>query len=116
MEEVQNHQDSEQSWEKGLGPGGDQEPDGHSDRAPAFLCGDGRIFQKDTISAALQLSGLYGRVARRKLEFAKRHQNYLYTMTNKILWSDENKIELFDLNAKSHIWRNPGTCPWFQLL
>jgi hypothetical protein len=30
-------------------------------------------------------------------------------MRNKILWSDENKIELFDLNAKRHIWRKPGT-------
>ena len=37
----------EQSGEKGLGEGGDQEPDGHSDRAPEFLCGDGRTFQKD---------------------------------------------------------------------
>ena len=33
--------------EKGLGQGGDQEPDGHSDKAPEFLCGDGRTFQKD---------------------------------------------------------------------
>uniref|UniRef100_A0A8C7M7Q0 DCC netrin 1 receptor n=1 Tax=Oncorhynchus kisutch TaxID=8019 RepID=A0A8C7M7Q0_ONCKI len=41
-----NHQDSSWSWppgqteisgEKGLGQGGDQEPDGHSDRAPEFL-------------------------------------------------------------------------------
>ena len=38
---------TEQSGEKGLGQGGDQEPDGHSDRAPEFLCGDGRTFQKD---------------------------------------------------------------------
>jgi hypothetical protein len=30
-------------------------------------------------------------------------------MRNKILWSDENKIELFDLNANRHIWRKPGT-------
>ena len=57
MEEVWNHQDSSQSWppgqteqseEKGLGQGGDQEPDGHSDREPEFLCGDGRTFQKDS--------------------------------------------------------------------
>jgi hypothetical protein len=27
--------------------GGDQKPDGHSDRAPEFLCGDGITFQKD---------------------------------------------------------------------
>ena len=32
-------------------------------------------------------------------------------MRNKILWSDEIKIELFGLNAKCHIWRKPGTIP-----
>ena len=32
--------------EKGLSQGIDQETDGHSDRAPEFLCGDGRTFQK----------------------------------------------------------------------
>ena len=32
-------------------------------------------------------------------------------MRNKILWSDESKIELFGLNAKGHIWRKPGTIP-----
>jgi hypothetical protein len=32
-------------------------------------------------------------------------------MRNKILWSDETKIELFVLNAKRHIWRKPGTIP-----
>jgi hypothetical protein len=59
--------------------GGDNDPDGHSDRALEFHCGDGRTF-----SAALHPSGFYGRVARRKpllskrhmtacLEFAKRH-------------------------------------------
>ena len=32
-------------------------------------------------------------------------------MRNKILWSDETKIELFGLNAKRHIWRLPGTIP-----
>ena len=35
---------AEQSGEKGLGLGGDQDPDGHSDRAPEFLCG---TFQMD---------------------------------------------------------------------
>uniref|UniRef100_A0AAZ3PHI0 Transposase n=1 Tax=Oncorhynchus tshawytscha TaxID=74940 RepID=A0AAZ3PHI0_ONCTS len=30
-------------------------------------------------------------------------------MRNKILWSDETKIELFGLNAKCHVWRKPGT-------
>ena len=32
-------------------------------------------------------------------------------MRNKIMWSDETKIELFGLNAKLHIWRKPGTIP-----
>ena len=31
------------------------------------------------------------------------------TMRNKILWSDETKIELFDLSAKRHVWRKPDT-------
>uniref|UniRef100_A0A9J7XT20 Tc1-like transposase DDE domain-containing protein n=1 Tax=Cyprinus carpio carpio TaxID=630221 RepID=A0A9J7XT20_CYPCA len=28
---------------------------------------------------------------------------------NKILWSDETKIELFGLNSKRNVWRKPGT-------
>ena len=32
-------------------------------------------------------------------------------MRNKILWSDETKIELFGRNANLHIWRKPGTIP-----
>ena len=32
-------------------------------------------------------------------------------MRNKILLSDETKIELFGLNAKHHVWRRPGTIP-----
>ena len=35
-------------------------------------------------------------------------------MRNKILWSDETKIELFGLNAKRHIWTKPGTSPTGQ--
>ena len=38
-------------------------------------------------------------------EFAKR------LLRNKILWFDETKIELFGLNAKRNVWRNPGTIP-----
>jgi hypothetical protein len=33
-------------------------------------------------------------------------------MRNKILWSDETKIELFGLNANHHVWRKPGTILW----
>ncbi|KAI3357191.1 hypothetical protein L3Q82_015646, partial [Scortum barcoo] len=73
-----------------------------------------------TISAAIHQSGLYGRVARWKpllskrhmaahLEFAKMHLKDSQTMRNKILWSDETKIELFGVNARRHVWRKPGT-------
>ncbi|KAG2469076.1 TC1A transposase, partial [Polypterus senegalus] len=80
----------------------------------------GEPSRRTTISAAIHQSGLYGRVARRKpllskrhmascLEFAKRHLKDSQTMRNKILWSDETKIELFDVNARRHVWRKPGT-------
>ncbi|KAK6302240.1 hypothetical protein J4Q44_G00265950 [Coregonus suidteri] len=46
-----------------------------------------------------------------RLEFAKRHLKDSQTIRNKILWSDETKIELFGLNAKRHVWRKPGAIP-----
>ena len=46
-----------------------------------------------------------------RLEFAKRHPKNSQTIRNKILWSDETKIELFGLNAKGHVLRKPGTIP-----
>ncbi|KAK3550789.1 hypothetical protein QTP70_005471 [Hemibagrus guttatus] len=80
----------------------------------------GEPCRRTTISAALHQSGLYVRVIRWKplfskrhmtahLEFAKRHLKDSQTMRNKILWSDERKIELFGLNGKCHVWRKPGT-------
>ncbi|KAG2456454.1 TCB1 transposase, partial [Polypterus senegalus] len=80
----------------------------------------GEPSRRTTISAAIHSLGLYGRVARRKpllskrhmathLEFAKRHLKDSQTMSNKILWSDETKIELFRVNARRHVWRKPGT-------
>ena len=46
-----------------------------------------------------------------RLEFAKRYLKDSQTMRNKIIWSDETKMELFGLNAKRHAWRKPGTIP-----
>ncbi len=68
----------------------------------------GESCRKSTITAALHQSGLYGRVARRKpllsarhmkarMEFAKKHLKDSKMVTNKILWSDETKIELLAL-------------------
>ena len=73
-------------------------------------------------TASLHRTGLYSRVARLKplltkrhmtacLEVSKRHLKDSHTMRNKILWSDETKIELFGMNAKRHIWRKPVTIP-----
>jgi hypothetical protein len=81
----------------------------------------GEPSRRTIISAALHQSGLYGRVARLKpllskrhmtahLKLAERHLNIL-TMRNKILWSDENKIEFFGLSAKHHVWMKPRTIP-----
>ncbi|KAG2465303.1 TCB1 transposase, partial [Polypterus senegalus] len=80
----------------------------------------GEPSRSSAISTAIHQSGLYGRVARRKpllskrhmaarLEFAKRHLKDSQTMRNKILLSDETKIKLFGMNARSHVWRKPGT-------
>ena len=113
---------TEQSGDKGLGQGGDQEPDGHSDRAPEFLCGEGRTFQKDIhlcrtppirpfMLVARWKPQLSKRHVTSRLEFAKRHLKDSQTMRTKILWSDETKIELFGLNAKRHLWRKPGNIP-----
>ena len=77
----------------------------------------GEPSRRTTISAALHQS-----VARQKpllskrhmtarLEFTKRHLKDSQTMRNKIIWSDETKMELFGLNAKSHVWRKPGNIP-----
>ena len=43
------------------------------------------------------------------MEFTQQHLKDSPTMRNKILWSDETKIEFFGLNAKRHVWRKPGT-------
>uniref|UniRef100_A0AAQ4QG94 Tc1-like transposase DDE domain-containing protein n=1 Tax=Gasterosteus aculeatus aculeatus TaxID=481459 RepID=A0AAQ4QG94_GASAC len=69
--------------------------------------------RRTTISAALHKSGPFGRVARQKPLLSKKHMTARLedsqTMRNKIIWSDETKIELFGLNSKRHVWRKPGT-------
>ncbi len=79
-----------------------------------------KVGRKSTITAASTQLGLYVRVARRKpllsarhmkarMEFAKKTPEGLQDGDNKILWSDETKIELFGLNSKRYVWRKPGT-------
>ncbi len=71
----------------------------------------GESCRKSTITAALHQSGLYGRVARRKPLLSARHMKARMEdskmVTNKILWSDETKIELFGLNSKRYVCSSP---------
>ena len=82
----------------------------------------GEPCRRTTISVALHQSGLYGIVDRRKPLLSKKALTGAFwpppsglkdsqTIKNKILWSDETKIEFFGLNAKRHVWRKPGTIP-----
>ncbi len=85
----------------------------------------GESCRKSTITAALHQSGLYGRVARRKpllsarhmkacMEFAKKHLKDSKMVTNKILWSDETRIELLALILSGMCGENQAlliTCP-----
>ena len=75
---------------------------------------------RTTVSAAFHKSRLYGRMARWKpllrkrhmttcLEFAKRHVKDSESMRQNILWSDEDKIKLFGLNAKCFVRLKPST-------
>ncbi|KAI3353641.1 hypothetical protein L3Q82_004894 [Scortum barcoo] len=70
----------------------------------AYLCRERRTFQKDN-----HLCSNPPILLAAHLEFAKMHLKDSQTMRNKILWSDETKIELFGVNARRHVWRKPGT-------
>ena len=66
----------------------------------AFMAKTGQSVHVTTISQALHKSGLYGRVARRKPLLKKAHLESRLSMQmwQKVLWSDETKMELFVLN------------------
>ena len=64
---------------------------------------------RPAVSLAVDEVGCYHPTYPREV---KRHMTaHLEFMRNKILWSDETKIELFGLNAKIHAWRKPITIP-----
>ena len=75
---------------------------------------------QETISCSLHKAGLHEQVARKKpllkkthlkahMEFVKKHLYDTAGMWRKVLWSDETKIELFDLNSKGYVWCKPNT-------
>ena len=65
----------------------------------------GETSGRTSISAEIHQSGLYGRVARRKLLVSKRH------MTARVKFSKRHLKDslTLGLNAKRHVWRKPGT-------
>ncbi|MBN3286977.1 TCB1 transposase, partial [Polyodon spathula] len=84
------------------------------------VAGSGVMVHQSTISRALHKTGLYGRVARKKqllkkyhlkahLELARKHESDPVAIWEKVLWSDETKVELFGQNSKRYVWRKPNT-------
>ena len=71
---------------------------------------------KRTISNTLHREGLKSWCARKvpllkkahvqaRLKFAKEHLDDLEEAWEKVMWSDETKIELFGINSICHVWR-----------
>ena len=71
---------------------------------------------KRTISKTLHREGLKSCCARKvpllkkahiqaRLKFAKEHLDDLEEAWEKVMWSDETKIELFGINSNRHVWR-----------
>ena len=75
---------------------------------------------QDTIAGALHRVGIYSRSPRKtpllktrhviaRLKFAREHLQKLVHFWDKILWSDETKLELFGRNSSRHVWRRNGS-------
>ncbi|KAI3375334.1 hypothetical protein L3Q82_021827 [Scortum barcoo] len=73
------------------------------------LIGQGVMSRVSRVEVAGRKPLLSKRHMAAHLEFAKMHLKDSQTMRNKILWSDETKIELFGVNARRHVWRKPGS-------
>ena len=85
----------------------------------AFTAKTGHCVHVTTISPTLHKFGLYGRVARKPLlkkptlspiwGMQKNHSGDSEATWKNVLWSDETKMELFDLNTERYIWCKPNT-------
>ena len=75
---------------------------------------------KNTIRTVLRKKGFHSRSPRktpllkpihvkRRLNFSKEHLEKPSSFWNKILWSDETKIELFGRNSVSRVWRKKNS-------
>lgn len=84
------------------------------------LAADGVTVHRSTIQRTLHKEKLYGRVMRKKpflrtrhkqsrLRYAKAHLDKPASSWNKVLWTDETKIELFGHNKGRYAWRRKNT-------
>ena len=75
---------------------------------------------KDTIKRSLNSTGLHSRSPRKtpllkprhvkdRLKFVNKYQCEPDLFWNKVIWSDETKIELFGRNMRTRVWREKGT-------
>lgn len=75
---------------------------------------------KDTISRALNRTGLFSRSPRKvpllkpqhvkaRLNYAKTYGEKPQEFWDKVIWSDETKIELFGRNSATRVWRKDGS-------
>ena len=63
---------------------------------------------KDTISRALNHTGLFSRSlsqhVKTRLNYVKTYGEKPQEFGDKVIWSDETKIELFERNSATHVW------------
>ncbi len=80
---------------------------------------EGQLVSAQTIRHTLQQVRLHGRRPRRKpllklahkkacKQFAEDNLAKRMNYWNHVLWSDESKVNLFDLDGVQHVWRRPG--------
>ncbi len=76
-----------------------------------FLASTGCVVHMTTISHILQMSGLWGgkKNIQAWLDFAKTHYKSPKSIWENVLWSDENKVELFGYNSKRYVWHKNNT-------
>uniref|UniRef100_A0A673XKP2 Tc1-like transposase DDE domain-containing protein n=1 Tax=Salmo trutta TaxID=8032 RepID=A0A673XKP2_SALTR len=84
------------------------------------LAADGVTVHRSTIQRTLHKEKLYGRVMRKKpflhtrhkqsrLRYANAHLDKPASFWNKVVWTDETKIELFGHNKGRYAWRQKNT-------
>ena len=80
------------------------------------LASQGVQFSKKTIVRELNRTGIRSytplltvKHVRSRLKFAKDHLDKWNEFWERVIWSDEIKIELFGRNEARHVWRKRGT-------